>query len=156
VGIDDPLQLRVRRMQLANQRREGHVDDRDVEVDHERCKQQRDKNQGTAFHGSCDLHLASWPSNLDDVALSGPNWTRTRNRKYACALTRSIARWCSSIPWYWAPRESHRAPPGTSQSTRLTGVFACGVGADPIPKCTRAPPWRRVSSPGPLGRTGSE
>src|SRR5437588_3527585 len=51
-------------MQLANQRREGHVDDRDVEVDHERCQQQRDENQGTASHGSCDLHEASWPSNL--------------------------------------------------------------------------------------------
>ena len=43
-------------MQLANQRREGHVDDRDVEVDHERCQQQRDENQGTALHGSCNLH----------------------------------------------------------------------------------------------------
>ena len=56
VGVDDPLQLRVRRVQLANQRREGHVDDRDVEVDHERCQQQRDENQGTALHASCDLH----------------------------------------------------------------------------------------------------
>src|SRR2546427_11567451 len=51
-------------MQLANQRREGHVDDRDVEVDHERCQQQRDENQGTTLHASCDLHEASWPSNL--------------------------------------------------------------------------------------------
>jgi len=50
VGIDDPLQLRVRRMQLANQRREGHVDDRDVEVDHKRCQQQRDENQRAASH----------------------------------------------------------------------------------------------------------
>ena len=56
VGVDDPLQLRVRRMQLANQRRERDVDDRDVEVDHKRCQQQRDENQGAALHASCDLH----------------------------------------------------------------------------------------------------
>src|SRR6188472_2417682 len=37
-------------MQLANQRREAHVDDRDVEVDHKRCDQQRDENQGAALH----------------------------------------------------------------------------------------------------------
>src|SRR5262249_50217664 len=37
-----------------------------------------------------------------------------------------------------------------------TSALACRAGTGPIPKCTRAPSWSGVSSPGPLGRTGSE
>jgi hypothetical protein len=43
VGIDDPLELAGRGMQLAHQARQRDVDDRDVEVDRERRQQQRGK-----------------------------------------------------------------------------------------------------------------
>ena len=50
--VHDPLQLRVGRVQLAHERRQRDVDDRRVEIDHKRRQQQRDQDQGPAFHDS--------------------------------------------------------------------------------------------------------
>ncbi len=50
--VDDPLELRVGGVKLANERRQRDVDDRRVEVDHERRQQQRDQDQRLVFHDS--------------------------------------------------------------------------------------------------------
>ncbi len=42
--VDDPLQLSGRGVQLARERRQRDVDDRRVQVDHERRQQQRDQD----------------------------------------------------------------------------------------------------------------
>ena len=51
VGVDDPLQLRVRGVQLAHERRQRDVDDRGVQVDRERSQQERDENERLTAHG---------------------------------------------------------------------------------------------------------
>ena len=58
VGVDDPLQLAVRRVQFAHERRQRDVDDRRVEVDREGRQQQRDEDQRPAI----GLHVAHRPS----------------------------------------------------------------------------------------------
>ena len=50
VGVDDPLQLAVGRVQFAHQRGQRHVDDRGVEVDREGGQEQGCENQGAAVH----------------------------------------------------------------------------------------------------------
>ena len=50
VGVDDPLQLAVGRVQLTHQRRQRDVDDRRVEVDREGREQERDEDQRPAAH----------------------------------------------------------------------------------------------------------
>src|SRR5262249_6978539 len=51
VGVDDPLQLGGGGVQLAHQRRKRHGHQGRVQVDQERCQQQRNKNHGFGSHG---------------------------------------------------------------------------------------------------------
>jgi hypothetical protein len=50
VGVDHPLQLAGRGMQLAHQARQRDVDDRDVEINRERREQERDQRHVAAAH----------------------------------------------------------------------------------------------------------
>jgi len=51
VGVDHPLQLRSGGVQLAHHGRKRHVHQGRVQVDQERCQQQRNKNHGLRSHG---------------------------------------------------------------------------------------------------------
>ena len=50
VRVDDPLELAGRGVELADQRRQGHVDDGRVEVDRERREAKREQDESTAGH----------------------------------------------------------------------------------------------------------
>ena len=52
VGVDDPLQLAVRRVEFPHERRQRDVDDRRVEVDREGGEQQRDEDQRSVVHAT--------------------------------------------------------------------------------------------------------
>src|ERR1035437_7592005 len=50
VGVDDPLELAVGRVQLAHQRGQRDVDDRRVEVDRKRGEEEGREDEGTSAH----------------------------------------------------------------------------------------------------------
>jgi hypothetical protein len=50
VGVDHPLDLREARLELLGHARERHVDDRDVEQEHERRRAHDDQRPPLAFH----------------------------------------------------------------------------------------------------------
>src|SRR2546430_2308317 len=87
----------------APERKPGAVHDRHVEYDHELGG--HDQGQGKppfpVLEGSHPALLSLKPNTRGfptptpwDVIEAG------QDQKYACTRTRSIARWCLSIPWY--------------------------------------------------------
>ena len=50
VGVDDPLQLRRRGVEVAHQRRQRDVDDRRVQVDREGGEEKRAEDQSLVLH----------------------------------------------------------------------------------------------------------
>ena len=106
-GVDDPLQLSGGGMQLAHQGGKRHVHQGRVQVDEERCEQQRDENQGLGSHGFAFFTVISSVSRRVRVRLrarpssgdcSTRNATNSRQREASPECACRVEYRCAARP----------------------------------------------------------
>src|SRR5262249_52191889 len=109
VGVDDPLQLSGRGVELADQGGKRHVHDRGVEVDREHRQTQRQEHGGAPLQGQETGHLRS----LRGLEQPGPEYTILKIvvvNPYRCGMLsvwhRTHGHTGTSAIWRWRWSES--------------------------------------------------